>query len=169
VPDCVIRLTPRKLRIDSQDYYYVGSVESGHWYRIVSIKEERGHVWKDFITEPREPTWIRVVIAAGSAGFEEVVSVIWYTKPIRIVGLPDYWPSQTVEEVRRQTYVLAIEERGAILFTAACSLEMPKPKDCNGLGSSMAVISLALRYWRLERDFLVDRDFWKEAALLAAR
>jgi|GEM_PF-5084791 len=166
---CVVRMSNVRLRINNKEYRWVGMKETGHWYRITSIKEERGRVWKDYTTEPREPTWIRVVVSAGPAGFEDSISVIQYTKPIRIVGLPDFSPSWVLAEVRKKTFLYAIEGLGVVGFHEACALEVPRPKDCTGFASSAGMMSLMIRYVRLERDFLHDRVFWKEAASLAAR
>jgi hypothetical protein len=126
---CVVKVSPVQVRINGKEYRWVGPKITGHWYRIASIKEERGSVWKDYTTEPREATWIRVVVATGPAGFETPVSVIRFTKPIRIVGLPDYSPRHVVEWVRGLTFVFAIEGLGVIAFIPPCQLAIPRPNN----------------------------------------
>lgn len=41
---CVVRISNVRVRINDKVYRWVGSKEAGHWYRIASIREERGRV-----------------------------------------------------------------------------------------------------------------------------
>jgi hypothetical protein len=167
VPDCVIRLTPRKLRIDGQDYYYVGSAERGHWYRIVSIKEERGQIWPGVITDPKEPIWHRVTIDTGL----EQIAVLRFVNPIRLKQVPEWVSPVSAKTLKEQLYGMALEGKNAIIFTPLCAIGREWPRDCLGFSPSPGPsLSLALRYGRAYSDFRTDDGFWKEvAALLAAR